>query len=212
MKNIFSALLLSLLFMIVMGCQASKNEDKATNAAPAAAESNTGSKEESQKINVDKGLLDVEVTLPASFFNGQDLDQVIEKAKTDGVKEAKKNADGSVTYKMSKAKHAEMMKNFEDAIVKMVDDLKSGKDFKSIKAVDVTKKYSEFTVTVDKNAFENSFDAIGLLGVGMSSMFYQSFNGVASDKMKTTIQLKDQATGTVFKTIVYPDDLNKAKN
>jgi len=104
-----------------------------------------------------------------------------------------------------------MMKSLEDAILKTVDDLKSGKNFKSIKNIDINKKYSEFTVTVDKNAFEKSLDAIGLLGIGMSSMYYQVFDGVKSDKIKSTIQLKDEASNAIFKTLVYPDDMNKSK-
>ena len=36
-----------------------------------------------QSLNVDKGLLNVEVTLPASFFEGQDLDTVIADAENE---------------------------------------------------------------------------------------------------------------------------------
>ncbi len=48
---------------------------------------------------VDKGLLNVEVTVPASFLEGEDIDSVIAQAKEDGIKDVKKNDDGSVTYK-----------------------------------------------------------------------------------------------------------------
>ena len=41
-------------------------------------------------INVDKGLLNVEITLPASFFEGEDIDTVITNAKKDGVRNYKK--------------------------------------------------------------------------------------------------------------------------
>ncbi|SDD50047.1 hypothetical protein SAMN02799630_03715 [Paenibacillus sp. UNCCL117] len=209
MKNFLSLLVILSLFLIAMGCQSSKVENKAASTTPATAQNDADVKESGQKINVDKGLVDVEVTLPASFFNGQDIDKAIEKAKSDGVKEAKKNADGSVTYVISKAKHTEMMKTLEDSMLEAVDNLKNDKNFKSIKNVNVDKKYAEFTVTVDKNVFEKSFDAIGLLGIGISSMYYQIFEGSASDQVKATIKLKDEATGTTFKTIVYPDDMNK---
>jgi len=101
MRNYFSVLFILSTFLIATGCQTTTTENKAASVTPAQTE--TDFKETKQKVSVDKGLLDVEVTLPASFFDGQDIDKVIEKAKSDGVKEAKKNADGSVTYQISKA-------------------------------------------------------------------------------------------------------------
>ncbi len=53
-------------------------------------------------IEVDKGLLNVEITLPEMLFEEDNMDDVVEKAKEDGAKEVKKNDDGSVTFKMSK--------------------------------------------------------------------------------------------------------------
>ena len=36
---------------------------------------------EEQALNVDKGILNVEVTLPASFFEGEDIDAVISEVR-----------------------------------------------------------------------------------------------------------------------------------
>lgn len=197
-----------LCILFIVGCQ-QKGQPATSTSQVVGADSNK--QNESQKIQVDKGLIDVEVTLPASLFNNQDLDQVIEKAKADGVKDAKKNPDGSITYKMPKSVHTEMMKKMEKTILDSIADLKSGKDFKSIKDVAHNKSFSEFTLTVDRNAYEKSLDGFATLGLGFSAMYYQLMDGVSNDKLKTVIQIKDEQTNNVFKSIVYPEDLDKLK-
>lgn len=177
---------------------------KSTNQ-PASAVSTT----EVKSIEVDKGILNVKVTLPATMFNGANLDEVISKAKSDGVDEVVKNDDGSLTYKMSKAKHSEMLKQMEASILKSNDDMKNSGNFKSIKDITTNKSFSEYTITVDQAAFKNSMDGMVGLGVAMTGMYYQLFNGASADNYKVTISLKDVATGVVFDTIVYPDVLKK---
>ncbi|MNI00086.1 hypothetical protein D3C73_528730 [compost metagenome] len=172
------------------------------------------SKEVSTKeksIEVDKGILNVKVTLPESMFKGQNTDEVIAKAKEDGVGEVTKNDDGSLTYKMTKSKHKEMMKEVESSLLKSIDDMKNSGNFKSIKDVSHNKSYSEYTISVDQKAYKNSFDAFASLGLGITGMYYQLFNGVSVDDYKVTISVKDADTGNVFDTIVYPDALNKLK-
>ena len=146
----------------------------------------------------------VEITLPASFIQG-DAEQVIENAKSKGVSEAKINEDGSVTYKMSKATHEKMMKEMKDEVAKSARDMAGGEDFKSIKDVKYNDKLTEFTMIVDREAYESSFDGFAILGLGLQGMLYQTFDGVPSDKVKVTINVKDEASGEVFHTVTYPD-------
>lgn len=162
---------------------------------------------EEQTVEVDKGLLNVEVTLPASMFEGEDIDTIIKDAKENGVKEATKNEDGSLTYKMSKATHKEMMKEIEIGIIETIEEMKTSQDYVSIKDIAYNKSFSEFTLVVDKAKYENSMDGFASFGLGISGMYYQLFNGDDSDNYKVAISIKDEASGEVFDEIVYPDDL-----
>ncbi|WP_010676880.1 hypothetical protein [Bacillus timonensis] len=199
-----SAFALLLLFMMVLSaCSGDKEENKATKDKESTEET------QDEQINVDKGLINVEVTLPASMFEGQDIDKVIADAKAEGVKEVTKNEDGSLTYKMSKAKHKEMMKDMETSINETIEDMKTGEDYVSIKDVTHNKDFTEFTLVVDKSAYENSMDGFAVFGLGISGAYYQMFNGVSEDDYQVTISVKDQATGEVFDKVVYPDDLEK---
>ncbi|MET3728126.1 ABC-type Na+ efflux pump permease subunit [Fictibacillus halophilus] len=179
------------------------NEEKTTSA----------SKEEKKDgVSVDKGLLNVEVTLPASFFEGEDIDSTIAEAKKDGVKEVTKNKDGSLTYKMSKSKHKEMMKEVETSIKESVEEAKTSGDYASINDITYNKSFSEFTLLVDKAAYENSMDGFAAIGFGMTGMMYQMYNGVDSDDTKVTIFVKDKATEKTFDEIVYPDALEETSS
>lgn len=158
-----------------------------------------------QGITVDKNLLSVDVTVPASFYEGEKITQekLNDEAAKKGYGKATLNPNGSVTFRMSKSQHnkalADMKKSVDDYIQETVND--SPKIFKEIS---YNKSMTEFNVVVDKKNFEDDFAAgmIGL-GIGIMSSFYQMFNGV-KDEPKTTIKLTDVATGKVFDTTTWP--------
>ena len=177
-----------------------------------ACSSNEESTKEQEKnkeaVEVDKGLLNVEVTLPASLFEGENLDEVIAQAKEEeGIKEVTKNEDGSLTYKMSKSAHKKMMAEMEKEIKAYVEEMETSEDYTSIEKVEHNKSFTEFTVTVNKEAFENGFDGFALFGLAIQSMYYQLFDGASEEDYKTTFQLKDVETSEIFDTIIYPDAL-----
>lgn len=206
MKKMLSLMFL-LMIILLVGCSSGNNTEGELSAPPAQETKAAAEATDQPAIEVDKNLLSVEITLPASMFEGQDIDEAIAKAKEDGVKEATKNEDGSVTYKMSKSDHEKMLTEMKDSFNQTIEELKSGETFTSIKDITNNKSYSEFTLIVDQQAYEGSFDAFATFGLGIQGMFYQVFDGIASEKVKVTINVQDESTGTVFDTIVYPQDI-----
>jgi len=195
--------------LILTACSSTddtEKESKEKEKTEAVAADNKTEKDES--VGVDKGLFNVEVTLPPSFFEGEDIDTAIAEAKADGIKEATKNADGSVTYKMSKDKHKEMMSEMEVGVKEYMDELVT-EDYPSIREVTANKEYSTFTMTVDKALYEDSFDGFASMGLGMMGMYYQVFDGVDSENTKVEINVQDEATSEVFETMVFPDDMEE---
>lgn len=167
---------------------------------------NDQSDQETQAIEVDKGLLSVEITIPSSMIE-EDPEKVIAEAKEKGVGEATLNDDGSITYKMSKSVHQKMMQEVEASLKESIEETKNSGDFKSIKDITHNNSFSEFTLIVDKAAFENSLDGFAALGLAVSGMYYQLFDGVYPDNLKVTVHIQDEASGEIFNTIVYPDAL-----
>ncbi|XZF74895.1 hypothetical protein ACSBO6_14940 [Bacillus sp. AL-1R] len=196
MKKI-TYLLLALLITLQAGCS-SNNQEKETSKSPK-------SKEES--VAVDKGLFNVKLTLPASMFEGDDINKAIANAEKEGIK-VTKNSDGSLTYKMSKSQHKKIMKGLREEVIETVNETKESKDFASLKDITYNNDFSEFTLIVDKVAYENSMDGLAAFTFGMSGMMYQLYNGVEPDEYKVTVLVKDQATQKEIDKIVYPDALN----
>lgn len=158
-----------------------------------------------QGISVDKNLLTVDVTLPASFYEDEKPTEAELKADAakKGYGNVKLNSDGSVTFRMTKAQHKkaldEMKKSVDDFIQESVDE--SPKVFRKIT---YNKNMTVFDVSVVRAEFEEDFAAgmIGL-GIGILSAFYQMFNG-SKDEPKTEIKLIDIDTGQVFDTQNWP--------
>ncbi len=206
MKKLFILPLTLLLGLLLVACSQDKESDSGKKTVNADKTAEETAKDESLKV--DKGLLNVEVTIPASFYEGQDIDKAITEAKEEGIKDAVKNDDGSVTYKMSKSVHKKMMKELKESVLKTVEELKTSDDFTSIKDVTYNKSFTEFTLTVNKGEFENSFDSMASMGLAIVGMYYQLFGGTDPEKFKVTVIFKDESNGEVINTVVYPDDLN----
>ncbi|WP_394191486.1 hypothetical protein [Paenisporosarcina quisquiliarum] len=208
MKKLLLGLIL-MSMLVLTACSSTNDTEKESKdkekTEAVAADSKT---EKDESVGVDKGLFNVEVTLPASFFEGEDIDTAIAEAKADGIKEATKNADGSVTYKMSKDKHKEMMSEMEVGVKEYMDELVT-EDYPSIREVTANKEYSTFTLTVDKALYEDSFDGFASMGLGMMGMYYQVFDGVDAENTKVEINVQDEATSEVFETVVFPDDMEE---
>lgn len=166
-------------------------------------------KEKQDSVEVDKGLLTVEVTIPASFYEGEDVnvEEIITEAEKDGVKKVTKNEDGSLTYKMSKSQHKKMLKDMESEIQQTIKEIESNEDFTSIDSIKSNQSYDEFTLSVNQSEYENSMDGFATLGLAMQSMFYQLFSGVDEEDYQVTIHLMNKDTSKVFDTVVYPDAL-----
>ncbi len=202
MKKMLIGILIAVV-VIVSACSTSNDSNKEEKQEGKKTEETGGA------LEVDIGLLNVEVTIPSTFIEAEDIDNVVAKAKEDGIKDVTKNADGSVTYKMSKAQHKEMMKEMKTNITTYVDELINDEDFTSIQDIKHNATLTEFTVVVDKAAYENSFDGFATLGLAMSGMYYQAFDGTSGDRLNVTVYSKDASTGAIFGTAVYPDVLEE---
>jgi PBP1b-binding outer membrane lipoprotein LpoB len=197
MKKILMVLATLILLAACSSEETSKKESK----------EDTAKKDES--VEVDKKLFNVEVTLPASMFEDESLDTIKAEAKENGIKEVTKNEDGSITYKMSKSTHKKMLKEISASIDETIEETKTSEDFVSIKDITHNGSFSEFTMVVNKEKYENSMDAFATMSLGMSGMLYQMYDGVSEDEYSVTINVEDETTGETFGEVVYPDDLEE---
>ncbi|GGM18571.1 hypothetical protein GCM10011351_00440 [Paraliobacillus quinghaiensis] len=215
MKKFFVTLfVLAIVPLFLVACSTNEQENETTedqsekDGTDESTENTMEENTENDSVDVDKGLLSVEVTLPASMFEEEEVETLEADAEKEGM-EVKRNDNGSFTYKMSKSKHNEMMEQIETTLTQTVNEMKNDEGFPSIKDITHNNSFTEFTLLVDREAFENSMDVFAAFSLGLSSMIYQLYDGADLDNSKATIFVKDEATGEVFDEIIYPDDMGE---
>ena len=163
-----------------------------------------------ENIEVDKGLLNVEVTIPAALFEGTSEEEIVSNAKVEGFTDVTVNEDGSVTYKMSKKEHQQLLDELETEMETTIEEIEGSEDYPSIVDITQNKDLTQFDVTVNRQQYEDSFDGFAILTLAISGMYYGAFNGLTEDELKVKINLIDEGNDEVFHTSIYPDDLEES--
>ena len=173
----------------------------------ACGEDNTAKESANIKEEVDKNAQDVELTLPEILFDGQTTKEIEASAKKQGVKEVKINEDGTVYYKMSKSDHKQMMDKLKISLQESMDELVTNGVAPSFKKIQYNKDFTQFDVTVDRSAYENSMDVTKIFAFALSGTFYHAFQGGDMHDLKINVNMIDAATNKIFGVTVFPDDL-----
>lgn len=79
----------------------------------------------------------------------------------------------------------------------------------SIQSVENSNNFGEFTIAVNPERYENSFDGVVTLLLGLVGLYYQGYDSRDADDIQVELEMKDAATREVFDTIVYPEALEK---
>ncbi|KOO47888.1 hypothetical protein [Viridibacillus arvi] len=160
-------------------------------------------------VAVNRDLMNIEIKVPASFYEGEDIDAIIADAKEKKrYIKVGKNSDGSVTYIMSREQHDTLIKEMKESTASNVKEIEDDSEIPSVLKISNNSNFSEFIITVDKKEFENSFDSFAVFSLGIAGMFYQVFDGTAEEDLKVTVKMKDAKNGKIFNEIIYPDALD----
>lgn len=206
----------TLLLVVTLVSACSTNDGETQQATPpsstASTEASPSNSAESDDglgaigdIEVNRGLFNVEITIPPEFVDAADQDNVLSQARDLGINNVTFNDDGSITYKMSRSQHRQWMANLGDDISQLLTALPAS--YPSIREVTHNRDFTRVTLTVDRNAWENGFDGFATLAIAFGAGFYQVFNGTSPDDIQINVDIVDVDTGEVFDTIVMPDAL-----
>jgi len=160
--------------------------------------------EDLSDVEVDRNLLGVDITIPASFFEGEDPQDIIDSAEQEGIGETTVNPDGSVTYRMSRAQHRELLDELRVSITEGLDEMVV--ESTSIQAIDHDDELTEFNLIVDRPAYEDSLDSFAILGIAIGAGYYQLFSGSDPDSYRVVVNSVDADTDETFDTFIIPDD------
>lgn len=191
-----------MLFVVMLLAACSDNNDQNQDTEESA--------NEESGIEVDKGLLNVEITLPASLVGEEGMEDFEASMKETVDSDITLNDDGSVTVKMSKSDHKKMLEELKEEFVASVDSIIEDESFVTIQDITYNKDLTNIQMIVsDQESFENSFDGFATLSLGIGSLFYQAFDGKDLTKDKITIEVVDQSTNETIHEIIYPDVLDE---
>lgn len=191
-----------MLFVVMLLAACSDNNDQNQDTEESA--------NEESGIEVDKGLLNVEITLPASLVGEDGMEDFEASMKETVDSDITLNDDGSVTVKMSKSDHKKMLEELKEEFVASVDSIIEDESFVTIQDITYNKDLTNIQMIVsDQESFENSFDGFATLSLGIGSLFYQAFDGKDLTKDKITIEIVDQSINETIHEIIYPDVLDE---
>lgn len=187
-KTIFFALSIIICLSLV-GCGGSSNDTQQNIEEDSKSE-------ETQSIEVDEGLLNVEITVPPDFLEeGTTQEDLDEAAKEDGIKSITLNDDGSATYIMSKSKHNEMMAGIRESIDESMAEMIDPETYPTFVEVTSNDDYTHFTVKLSTNEVGIS-ESVSVLGFYVLGGLYNAFNGTPVDDV--TVSFVNADTGDII--------------
>ena len=187
-KTIFFALSI-IICLSLAGCGGSSNDTQQNIEEDSKSE-------ETQSIEVDEGLLNVEITVPPDFLEeGTTQETLDETAKEEGLKSITLNDDGSATYIMSKSKHDEMMAGIRESIDESMAEMINPETYPTFVEVTSNDDYTHFTVKLSTNEVGIS-ESVSVLGFYVLGGLYNAFNGTPVDDV--TVSFVNADTGDII--------------
>lgn len=206
MKKLISLLLSLLLLFSLAACGSGSSEEDSSGSSNASA-SGSGS-QDGGTMEVDKGLLNVNVTLPASFFSDMTPEEIQAAAQEQGYSKCVINQDGSVTYTMTRGKYNEVMEGMKTSLDESIADLVNGENaVESFLKIEYTDDLSEIDVYVDPDTY-SSLDSMYAISFYILGAYYQVFGGTSPDDVDVVVNFINNNTNEVIDSASYQDMLS----
>ena len=202
MNRLTALLLVFALTISLCACGSGSNSEP--TAASAGTQNESAPVQESKepeiedlgKIEVDQNLLSVEITVPADFV-GETTQADLDASVTSGqFISATLNEDGSVTYKMTKGQHRELMDGIRESIEDGLNEMLESEDY-SFTKIEPNSDFTKFAVTTTSSEL-NLAESFSVLAFYMYGGMYHIFNGTEVDNI--TVDFINEATGEIINT------------
>lgn len=177
--------------ILLIGCSkkadAVSTTSQTTNTEISINESNTEAETKSDleaigEVGVEKGLFNVELTIPAEFVGEQTQEDLNELCKEKGYKSITLNDDQSATYILTKQQHKEMMKEIKNSINTSITEMIGSEDYPNYTNITANDNFTEFQVTT-KSSELSLVETFSVVGFYMYGGMYNIFNGTAVDNV-----------------------------
>jgi hypothetical protein len=203
--KLFTTAILILTTILVAGCS-KKTGTVSTTSETTISESSIGGTEDETKDNleamggvgVEKGLFNVELTIPAQFVGEQTQEELNELSKKKGYKSITLNEDGSAKYILTKQQHKDMMAELNTNINTSLSEMIGSEDYPNYTDITAKENFTEFVITTKSTelSMTENFSALGLY---MYGGMYNIFNGTPVDNV--SVKFINTDTGAEITTM-----------
>jgi len=183
---------------LLLGCSNLRPSDSgmAPEATDQLIQEDRGDLEAIGDIEVDRGLLAVEILLPAEFAEGitqQTLDSSLEES---GFTSATLNADGTVTYVMTKTRHEQLLEELRDSVQESIDEF-IAEEQNIYSDIKFDKGLRNFTVIVNGAEFDGESQWLEFFLAFQAGFFYV-FEGTTAKESVLSVTYVDEKTGEML--------------
>lgn len=147
-------------------------------------------------IDVDEGVFDVELTMPADLV-GETTQEELDKDAAEYGYKVTLNDDGSATYTMTKSQHRKILEDMKESFNQELNKMIGSEDYPNFTKIEVNDNFTEFTVTTKSTELDlnESFSTIAFY---MYGGMYNVFSGDDVDNVSVTFVNSD--SGEVIET------------
>ncbi len=202
MKRKIAMLILTLSLAISMTACGGDNKEKAAGPekkedASKESDETTDDLESLDDVDVEKGIFDVELTIPADYVGEQTQEDLDKIAEEHGFQSIILNSDGSATYTMTKKQHSDLMDEYRDQINNNINEMIGSEDYPNFTKIEANENFTEFTVTT-KSAELDMNESFSTMAFYMYGGLYSVFSGENISNVSVTFVNAD--SGNIIST------------
>ena len=161
---------------------AAQEESAAATEQEQTATEEAAEEESSSSVEVNEGLFEVSMTVPADFVGENTQEELDASAAERGFKSATLNGDGSVTYVMTKKQHDDFLKTLAQELDSSFDAMIGSADFPDITSIEHNADFTSFTVTTNNSELSMN-ESFSTLTFYIAGGMYTSFEGETTDNV-----------------------------
>lgn len=141
----------------------------------------------------------VKVNIPKESMGENPADMAEKIKNSRGFEAAEVQADGSVTFVMTKSQHRKWLEETEEIAEDTAERVIE--DFRSLDDVEFNRDLTEATIEVEGPLFDITTEKGAAQGVANAAFIYQSMNGVKKENLKVVVKFVDDETKKVLETV-----------
>ncbi len=135
-------------------------------------------------INVEKGIFDIELTIPAEYV-GETTQEELDKDAAEYGYKVTLNSDGTATYKMTKSQHEKILEDMAESFNQELDKMIGSEEYPNFTKIESNDNFTEFKVTTKSTELDMN-ESFSVIAFYMYGGLYGTFSGKDADNVSVT--------------------------